>query len=286
MSASRGARPSLRGAVDSAIDALYGTVPTVVEDAVVTLARELSRTIPVPRYDPYFGLDRVGASSLRLLERLTRHGDFRRYVFVLDAGCGLGSAARWLALRYGCRVLALDVCHAQSAAAGRLSRRARLAGRVTAVTGNFETVPVRDGVFTQIWSVEALHHAWDRGRALAELFRVLRPGSPLALQEVVRSAAAVPSMGGPWRHGTVEDYLEALHAAGFRDVDHEDVTAERPETSPVILAAATSLERLLAERLAPDAGWWRAVQQAQRAAEIVGGPDYRIVHFFARRPSV
>lgn len=286
MSGSRDARAGSSDAADAEIAALYGAAPAAALDALVALVRELSRTVPAPRHDPFYGLDRPGGPSLRLVDWLTRHGDFRRYVFVLDAGSGLGGAARWLALRYACRVVALDVCHTQVTACARLSRRAGLAGRVAALTGSFEAVPARDGVFTQIWSVEALHHARDRRRALAELYRVLRPGSPLALQEIVRRNDAVPALGGPWRHGTIDEYLDALHAAGFRNLEHEDVTAERAETSPVVLSAAASLERVLAERLPADAPWRRAAAEARRAAAIVAGPDYRVVHFFARRPSV
>ena len=84
-----------------------------------------------------------------------------------------------------------------------LTIRARLCGRVTAVAGSFEAIPVRDGTFTQIWSVEALHHAEDRRRALGELFACCAPACTLALHEVVRrsesviAAWAVPGVMGP-----------------------------------------------------------------------------------------
>jgi hypothetical protein len=56
---------------------------------------------------------------LRVLERMTTRGDFRKYVFVLDAGGGLGGVARWLAATYGCRVLVLDVLPRLRASAWR-----------------------------------------------------------------------------------------------------------------------------------------------------------------------
>jgi SAM-dependent methyltransferase len=270
---------------DPEIDELYGAFSPAILEAMVVTVRELRRTTPAPAHDPYYGLDRRGGPSLRLLERLTRHGDFRKYVSVLDAGAGLGGVARWLALRYGCRVVALDRSPAAVAAGHRLTRRARLAERVHGVAGSFEAVPARDGAFTQIWSVEALQHARDLGRALRELFRVLRPGSPLALHEVVRRAASVPSLGGAWRHGTRDDYLDALAAAGFADIECDDVTAERTEPPPLVASVDARLERILRSRLAAGDAWWRALAAARRADAVVAGPDYRVVQLFARRPS-
>ena len=63
--------------------------------------------------------------ELRVVERMTAHGDFRKYVFVLDAGGGLGGVARWLTLTYGCRVLVLDVLPAPARDRDAGSRRAR-----------------------------------------------------------------------------------------------------------------------------------------------------------------
>ncbi len=265
--------------------ALYDVVSPAVEQAIVSLVRELASATPAPAHDPFYGLDRLGGPSLRLLDRLTRHGDFRKYVVVLDAGAGIGGAARWLARRYGCRVVALETSPRLVAAGARLSRRVRLAGRVRGVAGSFEAVPARDGVFTQIWSVEALQHASDRRCALAEFFRVLRPGCTLALQELVRRDAETYAPASPVAYGRVAEYVDALAAAGFQHVVHEDVTAERVETSSVVLSARARLERLLAATLPADDAWHDASAARRRLEERIGS-DYRVVHFFARRPSI
>jgi len=292
MSGSRDAHTDDPGTADPRVAEIFAVTPDAVavtppavEEALIAVVREFARRVPAPRHDPFYGLDR-GGPSLRLLERLTRHGDFRKYVSVLDAGAGLGGHARWLALRYGCRVVALDTCPSTIAVANRLSRRARLAERVFGVAGSVEAVPTRDGAFTQVWSVEALHRAHDRRRAIAELLRVLRPGSPLALQEIVRRSESVPVIGDPWRHGTASEYLDTLAAAGFVGLECEDVTTERAESSPIVVAARARLDRLLAARLPEDAPWRQAAATAREVAAVVAGPDYRVVHFFARRPSV
>ncbi len=266
---------------------LYDRMSPAAEEALVATAKTFGRTVPTPRADPFYGLDRRHGPSLRILERLTAHGDFRKYVFVLDAGGGLGGVARWLTLTYGCRVLVLDVLPVPLATCRRLSRRARVHERVTAVAGCLTAIPVRDGTFTQIWSVEALQHLRDRRAACRELYRVLRPGSTLALQDVVRRSDAVPAIAGPWHHGTEAEYRAALTAAGFADVESADVTVERAETSAVVRSAAESFERTLTARAPEAAAAWRRAEEQWRAVEaVVAGPDYRVVQIFARRPSV
>jgi SAM-dependent methyltransferase len=272
--------------IDPAIVRLYGAITPAVEEVLVATTRALARTVPAPRDDPYYGLDRIGGPDLRLLRRLSRHGDFRKYVFVLDAGAGLGGPARWLAVCYGCRVVGLELAAAQAAVITRLSRRAGLAGKVHGLAGSFEAVPVRDGAFTQIWSVEALHHAANLEVAIGELARVLRPGSPLALQEIVRRSHAVPQIGGVWRHHTVAEYRQALRNAGFADLEEEDVTEGRDEISPVVLSARERFFRELEQRLPEGSAWSEAVRTRDAVAAITAGPDYRVVQLFARRPSV
>lgn len=269
------------------LEALYDRISPAVEEAMVDAQKALAQTIPTPPSDPFFGLDRGPGPSLRTIERLTAHGDFRKYVFVLDAGGGAGSFARWLTATYGCRVLVLDVLPRLLAVGRRFAKRAGLASRTTAVAGTLETIPLRDGIFTQIWSVAALHHVEDRARALRELFRVLRPGSTLALHEIVRRSDAVAPIGDPWRHGTEREYLELLASAGFVTITSADVTDESEEPSAVARSAEATFMRLLSESDARAAAEWRATAHVlERIHTFERGADYRSVQFFARRPSV
>src|SRR5512145_758400 len=55
---------------------------------------------------------------------------------VLDAGCGLGGASRYLAAKYGCRVAGLDLTRSYVRTAAMLAKRCGLAPRVSYCWGD------------------------------------------------------------------------------------------------------------------------------------------------------
>jgi SAM-dependent methyltransferase len=80
-------------------------------------------------------------------------------------------------------------------------------------------------------SQEALLHVPDKGRALAEAFRILRPGGRLAFTDwachVPLSQADAALMWEGMAAQTLQslpDYRKLLEAAGFRIVSIEDLT--------------------------------------------------------------
>ncbi len=94
---------------------------------------------------------------------------------ILDLGCGKGAFCGALT-RQGHQVVGLD----PSAAALAIAKRhVDPAGRF--VLGGGEELPFRAEEFDQVVSVCVLEHARDDGRVLAEIGRVLKPGSVLAL---------------------------------------------------------------------------------------------------------
>jgi SAM-dependent methyltransferase len=105
---------------------------------------------------------------------------------VLDAGCGGGRHA-FEALRRGADVVAIDL---DGAALGDVERMAEAMARAGEVArgGHLRTIvadvrdlPFEAGEFDVIIAAEVLEHIHDDGAAIAELYRVLRPGGLLAV---------------------------------------------------------------------------------------------------------
>ncbi|MCI0383171.1 cyclopropane-fatty-acyl-phospholipid synthase family protein [Streptomyces sp. CNQ085] len=111
---------------------------------------------------------------------------------VLDAGCGPGETALFLARRYGVRVTGVTVSDAELETA---RGRAGAAGPNAVVDfryGDYMELPFPDGSFDAVLALESLQNAPDLGRALGELHRVLRPGGRMAFSDFSLESAAEP----------------------------------------------------------------------------------------------
>ncbi len=104
---------------------------------------------------------------------------------VADLGAGEGSLTLLLA-RFARSVTAVD---ASPAMRRELQKRARAAGRagvVRVVEGDLEDLPLKGGSMDAVFLSQALHHAAQPERAVAEAARLLRPGGVLVVLDLVR----------------------------------------------------------------------------------------------------
>jgi len=105
---------------------------------------------------------------------------------VLDMGCGGGRHAFAL-YRRGCDVVALDRSASDLLEVQAMFAAMRLAGetstgvRAHAVRGDAYALPFDDDIFDAVVAAEVLEHLPHDEQAMAELFRVLRPGGRIAV---------------------------------------------------------------------------------------------------------
>ena len=106
---------------------------------------------------------------------------------ILDAGCGPGHKAAWLArLAPHATVVAMDLSDSIFLAA----RRYRDRPNMVFVKGDIARTPFRDGAFDLINCDQVLHHTDDPPATLAEFRRILAPGG--ALHAYVYARKALP----------------------------------------------------------------------------------------------
>ena len=108
------------------------------------------------------------------LEQMLKVLDLPHVGTLLDAGGGTGRVAEALCSHVGWVVVADVSC-------GMLVQ-ARQKGLAAASTAT-EHLPFPDGSFDRVLMVDALHHVVDQAETIHELYRVLKPGGRLVIEE-------------------------------------------------------------------------------------------------------
>jgi demethylmenaquinone methyltransferase / 2-methoxy-6-polyprenyl-1,4-benzoquinol methylase len=113
---------------------------------------------------------------------------------VLDIGCGTGSLARLLAIRFpGARVVGVDFSDAMVRRAREATPRARGRSPAGFAVAHVGRLPFADATFDVAASAFVARNLVDLRACFAELHRVLRPGGALLTLEV--SEPASPTVG-------------------------------------------------------------------------------------------
>lgn len=154
-------------------------------------------------------------------------GGIARGDTVLDIGSGSGTdtlIASALAGPEG-RVLGLDLTDAMLRKLHGIVERTRRRN-VTPLKGNAEEIPLADESVDVVTSNGVLNLVPDKRRAIAEIFRVLRPGGGVQLADIAlgkpitEECRSDPQLWAECVVGAVleEKYVELFRAAGFTDV--------------------------------------------------------------------
>ena len=152
---------------------------------------------------------------------------------VADFCAGLGGPARYYAHMLGADVTGIELTPVRVAGAAELTRLVGLQDRVRVLHGDVTAVPLADGSMDAVISQEALLHVPDKGRALAEAFRILRPGGRLAFTDWICHAPLSEADAALMWEGmaaqtlqSLPGYRSLLETVGFRVVALEDLTVD------------------------------------------------------------
>jgi tocopherol O-methyltransferase len=104
-----------------------------------------------------------------LATRAGLHGGER----VLDAGCGVGGSAIWLARELGAGVVGVNVVPGDVERGRRYARRRKVADRVTFELQDMTRTDFPDESFDVVWAIESVCHVPDKREFLAEARRLL-----------------------------------------------------------------------------------------------------------------
>ena len=151
---------------------------------------------------------------------------------VLDVGCGLGGATRYIAATYKCHVTGIDLTADYIAVAKMLAARTGLADRIDYRTASALAMPFADAAFDAAITLHVAMNIEDRAGLYREVARVLKPGAQFCSYDVMRGSQAGLRFPVPWAETPDTSYLTSaeemrslLKGAGFDIVEEEDRTA-------------------------------------------------------------
>ncbi len=106
---------------------------------------------------------------------------------MLDAGCGLGGSAIWLAQQFGAEVVGVNLVASQVYRARRSAYRHGVSDRVRFERRDFTRTGFPEGNFDVVWAIESICHTSDKPAFLVEARRLLKPGGRLVVADLFRT---------------------------------------------------------------------------------------------------
>ena len=200
---------------------------TAIRDALVAGGKDPQRLTT----DDLIAIDEFHVRGRSATADLARDIEFDSSMQVLDVGCGLGGASRYLAKEFGCRVTGVDLNGEYCRIAEGFARNLGLESLVSYRQGNAVALPFPDASFDVVWTQHASMNIEDKALLYREIWRVLKPKGRFALYDVLAGPGGDVHYPVPWAREpsishliTSRDLLDLLSEIGFQVLVWRNVT--------------------------------------------------------------
>ncbi|KAF3976972.1 MAG: methyltransferase domain-containing protein [Methylococcales symbiont of Iophon sp. n. MRB-2018] len=201
---------------------------------------------------------------------------------VLDAGCGIGGSAIWMAKHHNNRVTAITISKQQVKHAQQHAKRQKVADNINFEVADFCATHFEDESFDIVWGLESVCHALNKGDFLKEAYRLLLPGGKIIVcdgylqrnafnddewQDIVTclNGWAVPNLC------LRKIFTESLEKNNFQEIVYTDITAETLPSADYMLKVANRLKPV--QKISQ---WLGLRSKAQTANFKVGIAQHRL----------
>ncbi|MCL2219577.1 MAG: class I SAM-dependent methyltransferase [Chitinispirillia bacterium] len=193
------------------------------------------------------GIKTQKRASRRLNERLVQRIKITKDDYVLDAGCGIGGNAVWLAQTFGCKVVGVTIVPEQIRTAKRRAREAGVEHLCKFELMDYMNLTFPDETFTVVMGLESICYANPKSDFIKGVYRVLKTGGRFAMADGFAAKESYvgneKKLMGRWMDGWKLNNLETMarwktnaETAGFKSADYVDITKNVLPTSKIMLA--------------------------------------------------
>ncbi len=175
---------------------------------------------------------------------------------VLDVGAGYGGSMRYLAKRFGCHCVALNLSEVENDRDREMNKEQGLADLIDVVDASFEKVDYPDNSFDFAWSQDAILHSDHREKVLEEVVRVLKPGGEFVMTDPMQADDCPEGVLDPILNrihlnslGSPGFYIETAKKLGMEDLGFEDHTHQLTRHYSRVRQTLIELEDELADKV-------------------------------------
>jgi ubiquinone/menaquinone biosynthesis C-methylase UbiE len=197
---------------------LHGDLLKAIEAAIP----KLGKTIDNITIDDLAPVDEFHIGGRQATEHFLSQLNISEQDHILDVGCGLGGASRYVANRYNNQVTGIDLTEEYVDTGNALCAWVKLDQQISLHQASALSMPFQDETFDGAYMMHVGMNIDDKAQLFNEIHRVLRPGASFGVYDVMRNRDGELTYPVPWATekstsslATPDQYRSALENAGF-----------------------------------------------------------------------
>jgi tocopherol O-methyltransferase len=176
-------------------------------------------------------------AARRMNEKVVEKINITKDDYVLDAGCGVGGNAVWLAQEFGCRVMGISIVPEQIETAKKRAKAAGVEELCEFLLMDYMDLQFPDETFSVVMGLESICYANPKSEFIKGVYRVLKPNGRFGMADGFAGKEVFEGrekrLFERWMDGwklnnldTLESWKKYAKNAGFTSSDYDDVTSK------------------------------------------------------------
>lgn len=185
---------------------LHGNLLQAIQASIT----KLGKTVDDITIEDLAPVDEFHIGGRLATENLLDQLSFTEKHHILDVGCGLGGAARFVANKYNNQVTGIDLTQEYIETGNTLCTWVKLDKKVALQHGSATVMPFQNESFDGGYMLHVGMNIEDKELLFKEIYRVLRPGASFGVYDVMRNKTGELAYPVPWATKKPK-YQEILH---------------------------------------------------------------------------